>query len=68
MPSPLSENLAAARARFQAARIPGGSSLPGGSVSRSGFLTPRVATPGTSLELGLEGLGEFSFLLSGGGG
>ena len=67
MPSPLSENLAAARARFQAARTPGGSSLPGGSVSRSGFLTPRVATPGTLLEHGLEGLGEFSFLLSGGG-
>ena len=59
MPSPLSRNLAATRARLQAARTPGGSSLPGGLVSRSGFLTPCVATPGTLLERRLEGLGEF---------
>ena len=54
MPSPLSENLAAAKARLQAARSPGVSSIPSGSGFRSGFLTPRVATPGTLLEHGLE--------------
>lgn len=67
MSSLSSETLAAARARLQAARSPASSSARLGSDARSGFLTPRVAPSVISLERGLDGLGEFSSLLTGGG-
>ena len=64
--SQLSDSLASARARRDAGRSPAGSSPRFGAMARSGFLTPRVATP-VILERGLEGLGEFSLSVSGGG-
>lgn len=66
MSQQLSDSLAAARTCLQALRSSSGSSAHSMDVACSGFLMPYMAAPISSLEHGLEGLGELFFVIQGG--
>ncbi len=66
MSQQLSDSLVAARTCLQALRSSSGSSAHSMDFACSGFLMPYMAAPVSSLEHGLEGLGELFYCYPGG--